>query len=98
VRQRQLCQVIGYRPSCCLGRRFDVGVREKRFACELWERIGQAIAEIQFGRMTAAFAEIAIGLPCNSSLGFRHGFNSDLRLFDQVIDPRLAMDHGSRLR
>jgi hypothetical protein len=36
--------------------------------------------------MAAALAEIAIGLPCNSSLGFGHRFNNDLRLFDEVIE------------
>jgi hypothetical protein len=72
--------------------RSDVGVREivafeqQRFTCELRERIGKAIAEIQLGRMAAAFTEITIGLTCNSSLGFGYGLNDDLRLFDQVVE------------
>ena len=37
--------------------------------------------------MAAAFAEIAIGVPCNSSLGFGHRLNNDLRLFNKVIEP-----------
>ena len=47
-------------------RRPDVGVRElvafeqQRFTCGLCKRIGKAIAEIQLGGMTAAFAEISI--------------------------------------
>ena len=59
-------------------RRSDVGVREivaykqQRFTCELCERVRKAIAEIELGRMAAAFAEIAIGIPCNSSLEFGH--------------------------
>jgi hypothetical protein len=36
------------------------------------------VAEIQLGRMTAAFAEMAIGLPSNSSLGYGHRFNDAL--------------------
>ena len=74
------------------GCRFDVGVCEmvafeqQRFSCELGERIGKAIAEIQLGRMATGFAEIAIGVPCNSSLRFGHGLNADLRLFDQVVE------------
>ena len=73
-------------------RRSDVGVREivpfkqQRFTCELCERVGKAIAEVQLGGMAAAFAEIAIGLACNSSLGFGYGLNDDLRLFDQVVE------------
>jgi hypothetical protein len=63
-----------------------VTFEQQRFTCELCKRIGKAIAEIQLGRMAAAFAEIAIGLPCNSSLGFGHRFNNDLRLFDEVIE------------
>ena len=49
-------------------RRSDVGVRqivayEQQADCEICERVGKAIAEIQLGRMAAAFAEIAIGVP-----------------------------------
>jgi len=75
--------------------RSDVGVREivafeqQRFTCELCKRIGKAMAEVQLGRMAAAFAEIAIGVPCDSSLEFGHGLNDDLR-----GSPR---GHGSRL-
>jgi len=50
-----------------------VTFKQQRFTCELCERIGKAIAEIQPSRMTAAFTEIAIGLTCNSSLGFGYG-------------------------
>jgi hypothetical protein len=73
-----------------------VTFEQQRFTCELCKRIGKAIAEIQLGRMAAAFAEIAIGLPCNSSLGFGHGLNDDLRLFDQVVEP--AAGHGVTAR
>ena len=64
-----------------------VTFKQQRFTCELCERIGKAIAEIQLGRMAAAFTEITIGLTCNSSLGFGYGLNDDLRLFDQVVEP-----------
>ena len=64
-----------------------VTFKQQRFTCELCERIGKAIAEIQLGGMAAAFTEIAIGLTCNSSLGFGYGLNDDLRLFDQVVEP-----------
>jgi hypothetical protein len=37
-----------------------VAFEQQRLTCELGERIGKAIAEIQLGRMAAAFAEIAI--------------------------------------
>ena len=50
----------------------------------------------QLGRMAAAFAEIAIGVACNSSLGFGHGLNDDLRLFDQVVEPPAG--HGVTAR
>ena len=53
--------------------------------------------------MTAAFAEISIVVACNSSLGFGHGLNDDVRLFDQIVEPpaghgitaRLYDDRGS---
>jgi hypothetical protein len=83
-------------------RRSDVGVREivayeqQRFTCELCERVRKAIAEIELGRMAAAFAEIAIGIPCNSSLEFGHRLNDDLRLFDQVVEPPTG--HGVTAR
>jgi hypothetical protein len=57
-----------------------VAVKQQRFTCELGERMGKAIAETQLGRMAAAFAEIAVGVPCGSSLGFGYGLNDDLRL------------------
>ena len=86
------------------GRRPDVGVGEfvafeqQRFTCGLCKRIGKAIAEVQLRSMAAAFAEIAIGVPCDSSLEFGHGLNDDLRLFESARrtagSPR---GHGSRL-
>ena len=91
TRSRLRAQI--HRTAALSGRRSNVGVgeivafKQQRFTCELCERIGKAIAEIQPGRMAAAFAEIAIGLPCNSSLGFGYGLNDDLRLFDQVVEP-----------
>src|SRR5215469_1918566 len=96
ITDRPAASRLGAQIDCTIalsGRRSDVGVREivafeqQRFTCELGERRGKAIAEIQLGRMAAAFAEIAIGLPCNSSLGFGYGLNDDLRLFDQVVEP-----------
>lgn len=75
-------------PTCW----FDIGVREivalkeKRFTRDLCKRISKAIAEIQRRRMAAAFAEIAIGLSCNSSLGFGDWLDNHLRLFDQIIE------------
>jgi hypothetical protein len=64
-----------------------VALEQQRFTCELCKRIGKAIVEIQLGRMAAPFAEIAIGVACNSSLGFGHGLNDDVRRFDQVVEP-----------
>jgi hypothetical protein len=48
-----------HRTTALSGRRSDVGVHDivafeqQRFTCELCERIGKAIAEIQLGRMAA---------------------------------------------
>ena len=82
------------------GRRPDVGVRElvafdSNGSPVDFASIGKAIAEIQLGGMTAAFAEISIGVACNSSLGFGHGLNDDVRLFDQIVEPPAG--HGIRL-
>src|SRR5262245_37386797 len=81
TRSRLRAQI--YRTAALSDRRSNVGVREivtfkqQRFTCELCERIGKAIADIQLGGMAAAFTEIAIGLTCNSSLGFGYGLNDD---------------------
>ena len=91
TRSRLRAQI--YRTAALGDRRSNVGLREivtfkqQRFTCELCERIGKAISEVQLGGMAAAFTEIAIGLTCNSSLGFGYGLNDDSRLFDQVVEP-----------
>ena len=71
-----------------------VAFEQQRFACELCERIGEAVAEIQLGWMAAAFAEIAIG-PCNSSLRFGQG--SMMICLIRSSNLRLAMGRGLRL-
>ena len=73
-------------------------LEEERLGLVLGKRIGEAIAQVELRRMAAAFAEIAIGVPCDSSLEFGHGLNDDLRLFESARrtagSPR---GHGSRL-
>jgi hypothetical protein len=49
------------------------------------QRIGEAISKIQFGRVAARFAEVAIGLTRYASLRFGDRLNRDLRFLDQFI-------------
>src|ERR1700730_951814 len=70
----------------------DVGVdeviafEEQRFTACFCKRVSKAVAEIQFGGMSAAFAEITIGFTRNSRLGLGDGFDSDTRFLDKLIE------------
>ena len=63
-----------------------VAFEQQRLTRDLCKRIGKAIAEIQLRLMPTAFAKIAISFPRNSSLGFGHRLNDNLRLQDERIE------------
>lgn len=77
---------------CSLDRRHDVCVpkirtfEQQRFAADFCKRIGEAIAEIQLCRMSAAFAEISICVPGEPCLNFGDRLDEDLCLFEKVIE------------
>ena len=63
--------------------------------------IGEAIAKIELCRMTASFAEIPIGFPCNPRLGFRNRLDDEASFPDEIVETpagdRVAAtvnDHG----
>jgi hypothetical protein len=58
---------------------------QQRFPAALGERVGKAVAEIQPGRMFAAFTEILISVPGEPSLNFGHRCDVDAGRFEQVI-------------
>ena len=53
-----------------------VALEQERQVAGLGQRIGKAIAEVHLRSMAAAFAEIAIGVPCDSRLEFGQGLNN----------------------
>jgi hypothetical protein len=74
-----------------------VAFEQQRFTCKLCERIGKAIAKIQLGRMAAAITEIAIGLPCNSSLRFGSVTGSMMICASLINSSNRRLATGSRL-
>jgi hypothetical protein len=63
-----------------------IALEEQRLTGSFCERVSEAVAEIQFGGMSAAFTEITIGLARNSRLSFGDGFNNDACFFDKIIE------------
>jgi hypothetical protein len=69
----------------------DVGVpkistdEQQRFTGGLRQRVGKTIAEIQLGRMSAAFAEIPISLSSKPGLTFRDRLDAQACHSEQVI-------------
>jgi hypothetical protein len=51
------------------------------------QRVGEAVAEVEVGRVAAAFAVVAVGLPCNFCL--RRGYRFDLEsgIFKYFFQP-----------
>ena len=68
------------------------------------ERIGEAVAEVEPGRMPRCFAEVAICLPGDAGLGWSDGGNLDPHCGQERIQPArgcgiaLAVDHDARLQ
>ena len=62
-----------------------VAFEEQRFTGRPCERVGKTIAEIQFGGMSAAFSEVAIGLARNPRLNLSHWLDDDLCLPDKIV-------------
>src|SRR5260370_4906042 len=63
----------------------SVALEEQGFTGRPCERVSETIAEIQFGGMSAAFSEIAIGLARNPRLSLSHWLDDDLCLPDKII-------------
>ncbi len=63
-----------------------ITLEKQRFTGSFGKRVSKAVAEIQFGGMSAALTEIAIGLARNPRLSFGDRFNSDARFFDKTVE------------
>src|ERR1035441_2409677 len=50
------------------------------------QRIGEAVAEVQPGRVAAAFAKVAVGLPGNLRLRGRHRLDDDPGVFYDLVE------------
>ena len=67
-----------------------VPFEEQRFACRLGESVGETVAEVQLRRVPATFAEVAIGLPRDSGLRFRHWLDYQVGRPQQVVKAAAA--------
>ena len=54
-----------------------VTLEEQRLSDGLGKGVSETVAEVQPGRMSTAFAEIAVGLPRNLRLPFRNRLNQE---------------------
>ena len=60
-------------------------LEQQRFAACFCQCVGKAISEVQLCWVSTSSTEIAVGLACNASLGFRHWFDDQLR-FPEIIE------------
>jgi hypothetical protein len=61
-------------------------LKRQRLTGSFCKRIGKAVAEIQFGRMSAAFTEITISLARKSRLSLGDRFNKDPCFCDKIVE------------
>jgi hypothetical protein len=59
--------------------------KRKRLSFGFCQRVGEAVAEIQFGGVAAGFSEVAISLARDPGLRVCDWLNRNLRHFDQFI-------------
>jgi len=55
------------------------------FALVSGQGVAEAVAEVEFGGVAAALAEVAEGLSGDLGLRLRHGFDDDSRILDHLI-------------
>ena len=76
VRRRRRGGTLGFMRSptrCRCGQ--NHAYEQQQFTGGLCERVGKAIAEIQLGRMSAAFTEIPVSVPGEPGLNFGDRFD-----------------------
>jgi hypothetical protein len=66
----------------------EVVVRKQNwFPRRLGQGVGEAVPEIQLGRMSAALTEITVGLASNARLGFVNRLDDKLCLPEEIVKP-----------
>jgi hypothetical protein len=64
-----------------------VALKQNWFARRLGQGVGEAVSEIQPGRMSAALTEITVGLARNPRLGFVNRLDDEPCLPEEIVKP-----------